>query len=54
MARFYGKVGFRVRVGVRDRDGDREGIGLGLAVAARSLELRRHENLAHLTLALTL
>ena len=33
MARFYGKVGFRVRVGVRDRDGDREGIGLGLAVA---------------------
>ena len=51
---FMVKVSFRVRVGVRGRDGDREGIGLGLAVAVRSLELRRHEDLAHLTLALTL
>ena len=57
---FMVKVSFRVRVGVRDRDGDRvrdkdgDREGLGLAVAVRSLELRRHENLAHLTLALTL
>ena len=31
-----------------------KGIGLGLAVAVRSREVRRHEDIAHLPLALTI